>query len=149
MKFYDWTTAPSPRRVRIFLAEKGMTIPTVQVDLRSGDQFTPAFRAINPDCTGPVLVLDDGTTIPDAIAICRYLEELHPDPLLMGRNTAERAVVESWQRRVERNGFYVVMEAFRNSASGLKGRALPGPDAFEQIPALTERGRERVQRFVA
>jgi glutathione S-transferase len=147
VKFYDCVTAPSPRRVRIFLAEKGMTIPTVQVDLRNGEQFNPAFRAINPDCTVPVLVLDDGTTIPDAIAICRYIEELHPDPLLMGRNTAERAVVESWQRRVERNGFYAVMDAFRNSSPGLKGRALPGPDAFEQIPALAERGRDRVQRF--
>ncbi len=149
MKFYDCATAPSPRRVRIFLAEKGLTIPTVRVDLRNGEQFTPAFRAINPDCTVPVLVLDDGTTIPDAIAICRYIEELHPDPLLMGRNTAERAIVESWQRRVERNGFYAVMEAFRNSSPGLKGRALPGPDAFEQIPALAERGRDRVQRFFA
>ncbi len=149
MKFYDCATAPSPRRVRIFLAEKGLTIPTVQVDLRNGEQFTPAFRAINPDCTVPVLVLDDGTTIPDAIAICRYIEELHPDPLLLGRNTAERAIVESWQRRIERNGFYAVMEAFRNSSPGLKGRALPGPDAFEQIPALAERGRERVQRFFA
>jgi glutathione S-transferase len=126
MKFYDCATAPSPRRVRIFLAEKGITIPTIQVDLRNGEQFTPAFRAINSDCTVPVLVLDDDTTIPDAIAICRYIEELHPDPLLMGRNTVERALVESWQRRVERNGFYAVMEAFRNSSPGLKGRALPG-----------------------
>jgi glutathione S-transferase len=149
MKFYDCTTAPSPRRVRIFLAEKGIAIPTTQVDLRNGEQFTPAFRAINPDCTVPVLVLDDGTTIPDAIAICRYIEELHPDPLLMGRNTVERALAESWQRRVERNGFYAVMEAFRNSSPGLKGHALPGPDAFEQIPALAERGRERVQHFFA
>jgi glutathione S-transferase len=98
MKFYDCATAPSPRRVRIFLAEKGIAVPTIQVDLRNGEQFTPAFRAINPDCTVPVLVLDDGTTIPDAIAICRYIEELHPDPLLMGRNTVERALVESWQR---------------------------------------------------
>ena len=149
MKFYDCATAPSPRRVRVFLAEKAITIPTIQIDLRNGEQFTPAFRAINPECTVPVLVLDDGTSIPDAIAICRYIEEIHPDPLLMGRNTAERAIVESWQRRVERNGFYAVMEAFRNFSPGLRGRALPGPDAFEQIPALAERGRARVQHFFA
>jgi len=149
MKFYDCATAPSPRRVRVFLAEKAITIPTIQIDLRNGEQFTPAFRAINPECTVPVLVLDDGASIPDAIAICRYIEEIHPDPLLMGRNTAERAIVESWQRRVERNGFYAVMEAFRNFSPGLRGRALSGPDAFEQIPALAERGRARVQHFFA
>ncbi len=94
---------------------KGMTI-TVQVGLW-GDQFTSAFRAINPDCTVPVRVLDDGATIPDTIANCRYLEELHPDPLSMETAT-ERAVVESWQRRVERNGFCAAMEAFRNSGTG-------------------------------
>ena len=76
MKFYDCSTAPSPRRVRIFLAEKGITLPTVQVDLRNGEQFTPAFRAINPDCTVPVLELDDGTAITDAIGICVYFEAI-------------------------------------------------------------------------
>jgi glutathione S-transferase len=84
MKFYDCATAPSPRRVRIFLAEKGIRIETVQIDLRNGEQFTPAFRAINPDCTVPALALADGTVIPDAIAICTYLEELHPEPVLIG-----------------------------------------------------------------
>ena len=74
MKFYDCVTAPSPRRVRIFLAEKGLTVPTVQVDLRNGEQFTPAFRALNPDCPVPVLELDSGAAIADVIAICRYFE---------------------------------------------------------------------------
>jgi glutathione S-transferase len=78
MKFYDCVTAPSPRRVRIFLAEKGVTVRTVQVDLRNGEQFTPAFRALNRDCTVPVLELDSGAAIADVIAICRYFEELHP-----------------------------------------------------------------------
>ena len=81
-KFYDCVTAPSPRRVRIFLAEKGLTVPTVQVDLRNGEQFTPAFRALDPDCMVPVLELDSGAAITDIIAICRYFEELHPDPPL-------------------------------------------------------------------
>jgi glutathione S-transferase len=78
MKFYDCVTAPSPRRVRIFLAEKGLTVPAVQVDLRNGEQFTPAFRALNPDCTVPVLELDSGAVIADVIAICRYFEDSTP-----------------------------------------------------------------------
>jgi glutathione S-transferase len=147
MKFYDCITAPSPRRVRIFLAEKGLTVPTVQVDLRNDEQLTPAFRAINPDATVPALVLDDGTHINDAIGICIYFEAIHPQPPLMGETAEEKAVVASWQREVERNGFYAVMEAFRNWARGLKGRALPGPYDYEQIPALAERGRLRVGHF--
>jgi glutathione S-transferase len=147
MKFYDCATAPSPRRVRIFLAEKGITVPTEQVDLRNNQQLTPEFRAINPDATVPSLELDDGTRINDAVGICVYFEALHPRPALMGETAAERALVASWQRLVERNGFYAVMEAFRNSTPGLKGRALPGPHDYEQIPALAERGRLRVQHF--
>ena len=147
MKFFDCTTAPSPRRVRIFLAEKGITVPTVQVDLRNNEQLTPAFRAINPDATVPALELDDGTRINDAIGICVYFEAIHPKPPLMGESAEERALVTAWQREVERNGFYGVMEAFRNSVPGLKGRALPGPHNYEQIPALAERGRLRVTHF--
>ena len=147
MKFYDCTTAPSPRRVRIFLAEKGISVPTVQVDLRNGEQFSPAFRAINPDCTVPVLELDNGTRIADIVAICRYFEELHPTPPLMGRTAEEKAVIEAWQRRIERDGFYAAMEVFRNSTPGLKARALPGSESYDQIPALAERGRARIQHF--
>jgi glutathione S-transferase len=147
MKFYDCSTAPSPRRVRIFLAEKGISVPTVQVDLRNGEQFSPAFRAINPDATVPVLELDNGTRIADAIGICVYFEATHPQPPLMGASAEEKAVITERQRLAERNGFYAVMEAFRNSTPGLKGRGLPGPDNYEQIPALAERGRARVMRF--
>jgi glutathione S-transferase len=147
MKFYDCNTAPSPRRVRIFLAEKGISVPTVQVDLRNSEQLTPAFRAINPDATVPALELDDGTRINDAIGICVYFEALQPEPPLFGADPREKALVTAWQREVERNGFYAVMEAFRNSTPGLKGRALPGPFDYEQIPALAERGRLRVAHF--
>lgn len=147
MKFYDCATAPSPRRVRIFLAEKGVSIDTVQVDLRNNEQFTPAFRAINPDCTVPALALDDGTVIADAVAICHYLEELHPDPPLIGSTPQERAVVTALNRQIERDGFYAAMEAFRNAARGLKSRALPGPHDYEQIPELAQRGRSRVEHF--
>jgi len=147
MKFYDCATAPSPRRVRIFLAEKGIGIETVQVDLRNGEQFTPAFRAINPDCTVPALMLDDGAVIADAIAICGYLEELHPEPALIGTTAQERALVTALNRQIERDGFLAAMDAFRNATKGLKGRALPGPHDYEQIPELAARGRLRVEHF--
>jgi glutathione S-transferase len=147
MKFYDCTTAPSPRRVRIFLTEKGISIPTVQVDLRNGEQFTDAFRAINPDCTVPALQLDNGTVIADAVAICQYLEEVHPDPPLIGATAQERAVVTALNRQIERDGFFAAMDALRNTAAGLKSRALPGPHDYEQIPELAERGRKRIEHF--
>src|SRR5580693_2481510 len=98
MKFYDCTTAPSPRRVRIFLAEKSISVPTVQVDLRNNEQLTPAFRAVNPDATVPSLELDDGTRINDAVGICVYFETLQPQPPLLGENAEEKALITSWQR---------------------------------------------------
>jgi glutathione S-transferase len=147
MKFYDCAIAPSPRRVRIFLAEKGITLPTIQVDLRKGEQFGEAFRAVNPDCTVPVLELDDGRRISDSLAVCVYLEQSKPEPPLMGVDAADRAIVAEWQRRAERDGFLAVAEAFRNSTPAFKTRALPGPDDYAQIPALVERGRARAQKF--
>ena len=149
MKLYDCTVAPSPRRVRIFLAEKGITVPTVQVDLFKGEQLADAFRAINPDCTVPVLELDDGTRIADAVAMCVYFEALRPAPPLMGRDPQEKAIIAAAQRRAEREGFHAMVEAFRNFTPGMKGRALPGADDYAQIPALAERGRARVERFFA
>ena len=147
MKFYDCAVAPSPRRVRIFLAEKGLTVPTVQIDLRNGEQFSPAFRAVNPECTVPVLELDDGTTLSDSIAICLYLEECHPQPPLMGIGAYDKALVAEWQRRAERDGMSAMAEAFRNATPAFKQRALPGANEYAQIPALAERGRARVQQF--
>ena len=149
MKLYDYAPAPSPRRVRVFLAEKGITLPTVQVDLFKGEQFTDAFRAINPDCTVPVLELDDGTRIADAVGICVYFEAVRPDPPLMGSDPQSRAIITAAQRRAERDGFSAMAEAFRNSTPGMKGHAIPGPDRYEQIPALAERGRARALRFFA
>src|SRR3954449_5672817 len=130
MKFFDCTTAPSPRRVRIFLAEKGITLPTVQIDLRNGEQFTDAFRAVNPDCTVPALQLDDGTVIADAVAICQYLEELPPAPPLIGSTPRERAVVTALNRGIERDGFFAAMDALRNTATGLKGRGPQWPREY-------------------
>src|SRR4051794_1283704 len=149
MLFYDCTTAPSPRRVRIFLAEKGITVPTVQVDLRNGAHLQPEFARINPECTVPTLVLDNGTTLIDTIAICVYFEAMHPEPALMGRTAEEKALIIDAHRRAERDGLHAAMEAFRNATPGLKGRAITGPVNYEQIPALAERGTARLQHFYA
>jgi glutathione S-transferase len=149
MKLYDYAPAPSPRRVRIFLAEKGIALPTVQIDLRAGEQFAAGFRAVNPECTVPVLELDDGTRIADAMAICVYFEALQPSPALMGRDPVARATIAAAERRAERDGFLAMVEAFRNSRPAFKTHALPGPDSYEQIPALAERGRARMARFFA
>lgn len=147
MKFYDCSTAPSPRRVRVFIAEKGIDIETVQVDLGSGEQFSEAFRKINPDCVVPVLELDDGTILTEVVAICDYLESLYPEPPLMGKTPLERALVLMWNAKVEQLGLWAMAEAFRNSAKGLSNNAITGPDSYPQIPELAERGRQRVARF--
>ena len=148
MKFYDCKTAPSPRRVRIFLAEKGVELETIQVDLASGEQFGEAFRAINPDCVVPVLQLDDGQCIREVVAIGSYIEEIYPEPALLGDTPAAKAAVLMWNAKVEQQGLAAMADAFRNSAKGLKDKALTGPDAYGQIPELAERGRQRVERFM-
>jgi glutathione S-transferase len=147
MKLYDCTTAPSPQRVRIFLAEKGVDIPLVQVDLREQEQLGDAFRAINPDCTVPVLELDDGTRISEIFAICQYLESQFPEPVLMGRDALEQAMVSMWNSKIEQNGIAALAETLRNRARGMQDRALPGPVNLPQIPELVERGRKRAETF--
>ena len=147
MKFYDCKTAPSPRRVRVFIAEKDIDIETVQVDLGSGEQFSEAFRKINPDCVVPVLELDDGTILTEVVAICDYLESQFPEPPLLGRTPVERASVLMWNAKVEQLGLWAMAEAFRNSVKGLSNQAVTGPDSYPQIPELAERGRQRVARF--
>jgi glutathione S-transferase len=149
MKFYDCKTAPSPRRVRMFIAEKGIEIPTAQVDLRSEEQLTDAFRKINPRCTVPVLELDDGTCLSDTLAICHYLESQFPEPNLMGRDGREQALVMNWHEQILTEGFLAGAEALRNFAKGFENRALTGPASFRQIPELAERGRQRLELFMA
>ena len=147
MKFYDCSTAPSPRRVRIFMAEKGLEIPTVQVNLRKNEQLSSEFRKLNPWCTVPVLELDDGTAISEVTAVCRYLEEIRPEPPLLGIDTRDRAVVAMWDHRCEIDGFFAAAEAFRNASKGYKDRAVTGPKNVTQIPELAERGRNRLMQF--
>jgi glutathione S-transferase len=148
MIFYDCPTAPSPRLVRVFLAEKGLSIPVREVDLRGGEHLGPHFRAINPHCTVPVLELDDGTRFTTTQGCWRYLEETVPEPPLLGRTPVEKAAVAELVWRLEADGWQAMGEALRNAAPGLKGRALTGPDAYDQIPDLAERGRQRLRRFL-
>ena len=115
MKFYNSNFAPNPRRVRIFLSEKGLSIPRVEVDLAKLEHKTPGYSAVNPFQQIPALELDDGTVIGELIAICRYIEELHPEPNLFGANPLERATVEMWQRRVEWHLLLPIAQVFRHT----------------------------------
>jgi glutathione S-transferase len=148
MKFYDCITAPSPRRVRIFIAEKGITIETIEVDLSSKQQLSTEFKKINPNCTVPALLLHDGTCYTSTAGIRNYLEALYPTPALMGQNAEERGRIADIQWRVEMEGLMAMSEALRNSAPRMSGRALTGPFDYEQIPALAERGKLRIERFL-
>jgi glutathione S-transferase len=144
---YDCATAPSPRRARILLAEKGVVHETVQVDLRNGEQLGDAYRRINPHCTVPTLRTDEGLTLTDNAAITAYLEARYPEPPLLGTTPAEKAEIASWNWRIEFEGLMAIAEAMRNAAPSMARRALPGPVNYEQIPALAERGRARLLQF--
>ncbi|MCZ0738665.1 glutathione S-transferase family protein [Phreatobacter sp. AB_2022a] len=114
MKFYDTPGAPNPRRVRMFMAEKGLSIPSVAVDLGKRENKSEDFTAINPRQRTPALMLDDGTVITESMAICRYLEALHPEPNLFGRDAREIGEIEMWARRIELHFLMTVAAAFRH-----------------------------------
>ncbi len=147
MIFYDCATAPSPRRARMFIAEKGLSPETREVSLAKGEQLSPEFLAIHPGATVPVLVTESGLTLSENIAIATYLEEAHPEPPLMGTTPEEKALIQMWNARIEQQLGLAIAEALRNGNPHMKGRALPGPDNFEQIPALAERGLARATLF--
>ena len=147
MIFYDCATAPSPRRARIFLAEKGLTPETREISLTKAEQLSPDFLAINPGATVPVLVTDTGLALTENIAIAAYLEAVHPEPPLMGQTPEQKAEILMWNARTEAQLGMAVAEALRNGNPHMKNRALPGPDDFEQIPALAERGLARIALF--
>ena len=144
---YDCSTAPSPRRARILLAEKGVRHDTVQVDLRAGEQLGEAYRRINPHGTVPALRTDDGLLLTDNAAIAAYLEARFPEPALLGSTPAEKAEVASWNWRIEFEGLLAIAESMRNSAPAMVNRALPGPVNYAQIPELAQRGLARLQQF--
>lgn len=149
MKLYDHPQAPNTRRVRIFLAEKGVEVPRQTVDLANGDNLKPAYLAINPAGTVPVLEFADGSRIAESVAICRYFESVRPEPPLMGTDARDRARVEMRHRQVEQTGMVPAGEMLRNGSRRFENRALAGPHPFAQIPALVERGRARIGLFFA
>ncbi len=141
MKLYDGGRAPNPRRVRIFLAEKGIEVPLEPVDLAAREHKSEAFTALNPLQRVPVLVLDDGTVIAESIAICRYFEALRPEPALFGRGAKEIALVEMWNRRVELDLYAAVAAVFRHLSPAMKG--------FEaQVTDWGEANKPRVIEFL-
>lgn len=142
MKLYDGGRAPNPRRVRVFLAEKGISVPTEPVDLGALAHKSAAFTAVNPLQRVPALRLDDGTVITESIAICRYFELLHPDPPLFGIGPKEVATIEMWQRRMELHLMLQVGHVFRNSHPAMKDMEVP------QVPAWAEANRPRVMEFL-
>jgi glutathione S-transferase len=125
MKLYDMGRAPNPRRVRIFLAEKGIDVPKQEVDLGGLEQFSEQFTAKNPMQRVPVLELDDGTIISESVAICLYFEKLHPEPNLFGKDALESAKVEMWNRRLELHFYGPVSQSFRHASPAMAKREIP------------------------
>ena len=143
MKLYDSGRAPNPRRVRVFLAEKGISIPTEQVDLGKGEHKSAEFTAVNPLQRVPALVLDDGTVLTESIAICRYFEALRPEPPLFGRTPREIGLVEMWNRRAELHLLNPVASVFRHLHPAMKEMEVP------QIPEWGEANKPKVAEFLA
>ena len=149
MKFYDCSVAPNPRRARIFMAEKRLNVEKIEIDILGGENLKPDYLAINPRGLLPLLELDDGTRFDEVMAICRYFEELQPEPPLLGRTPVERAQVESLQRKMEFDGMIAVSEVFRNQHEAFADRSIPGGGGahVRAIPGLVERGKQTLQRF--
>ena len=156
MKLIETRLAPNPRRVRIFLAEKGISVPTQELDLMKGELKTPEFTALNPMQRVPVLILDDGTAISETMAICRYFEETHPKHPLLGSDAKGKAIVEMWNRRVELGLFYHIASAFRHLHPAMARNEVPQvavwgeankPKALEQLALLDQR--LATSRFIA
>ena len=147
LTLYDCPTAPSPRRARILLAEKGVAHATVNIDLGRGEQLGQAYRAINPRCTVPALRLDDGQLLTDNGAIAAYVEAQYPHPPLLGSTPLDKAHIASWHWRIEFEGLMAIADALRNSSPAMVDRGLPGPVDYAQIPQLAQRGLARLQRF--
>jgi glutathione S-transferase len=142
MLLYNTPLAPNPRRVRIFLAEKKVTIPVRDVNLMAHEHKDASYSAVNALAEVPALVLDDGTVLTESVAICRYIESLHPEPALFGRSPREQAFVEMWQRRVEFRLFTPVALAFRHSHPALARLESP------QMPEFAEHQRPRAQQMM-
>ena len=149
MKLYDFELAPNAQRVRVFLAEKGLEVPTEQLNVRNDDQFVEPFTSMNPFHCVPFLELDNGTVIAESMSICRYLEELHPEPPLFGRTAEKRAVIDMWLRRFELDAFIPMLHAVRNHVPMFAGRGVPGTRTdLPQLPVMVTRGKEMMEVFL-
>ncbi len=148
MRLFDFNRAPNPRRARMFIAEKGLDIPLVPVNLYAKEQLSPEFQQINPGCTVPVLETDDGTYISEVVAICHYLEARFPEPALLGATPTEQALVLMWNNIVENEGLPAIAETLRNLSPGFRDHVFPGPVSYAQMPALVERGQRRILQFM-
>lgn len=149
MHLYTYDSAPNPRRLVLFMAAKGIELPTTQIDMRQNAHREPEFLSINPMGTVPTLVTDDGELITEVIAICDYLESLYPEHPLMGTTPIERSRVLSWDHRIFCSLFEAFAEMLRNGSPAFANRALPGAIDVEQIPALVDRGRHRFRASLA
>ena len=150
MKLYDFGPAANSKRVRVFLAEKGIEVPIVELNVREDDQFKEPFTSMNPFHCVPFLELDDGTVIAESISVCRYLEEFNPEPSLFGRTAVERGIIDMWNRRVELDGFMPALHAVRNKVPLFAGRVVPGTRTdLAQLPMMVERGTEMADIFLA
>lgn len=148
MKLYTYDPAPNPKRLALFMKYKGITIETQQIDLMTAEQLGDEFRSINPECTVPALVLDDGTVLTEVVGICVYLEALYPDKPLLGSTGLEKAQVISWDHKLFLGPFMAVANMLRNTGEGFRERALPGPLDLPQIPELAERGLLQLQHIL-
>ena len=148
MKLFTWEIAPNPRRVKVFLKEKGVEIPSEDVGVSGKPYLEPNFLKEHPHRRVPLLRLDDGSYIAEAMAICRYFEALYPDPPLMGSNPRQAGLIDMWERLAESEGLQAIAEFYRNSKGSFSGRSLAGYEkTLEQIPALVERGEMRLNLF--
>ncbi|OUS35416.1 glutathione S-transferase [Rhodobacterales bacterium 56_14_T64] len=147
MIFYDCSTAPNPRRARMFIAEKSLTIESHDISIAKSEQLGEAFKDVNPQATVPVLITDEGTALTENLGIAAYLEAMHPEPPLMGESAQEKGLVLMWNAIAEQQGGVPIAEALRNSNPFFQGRAIPGPVDYAQVPELTTRGLDRTKRF--
>ncbi|MGI9309841.1 MAG: glutathione S-transferase family protein [Gammaproteobacteria bacterium] len=148
MKLFDFQRAPNPRRVRLFIAEKGLDLQHININLYRMEQLSSEFLSINPGGTVPVLETDDGVYLTEGVAICHYLEQLHPEPCLMGSTPLQQANVLMWNNIVENEGISAAAEILRNISPGFRDHALSGQTKIPQIPALVQRGQLRFQEFL-
>lgn len=148
MKIYTYDLAPNPRRLAMFMKLKGIAIDSQQIDMAAAEQLSDEYRAINPACTLPALVLDDGTVLTEVIGMCTYLEAVHPEKPLLGTTALEKAQIISWDHRLFMGLTTAIASVLRNRGRSFANRALPGPLNLPQIPEMMVRGQLQVEHIL-